>query len=145
MGGSGALLEACKEQAARLLTPGSFYFPGFVPSYQSTPYYLASDIAFYPSRYDTWARGINEAMLCMRPCLATDRVAATGGLVDGKENGLVVNCLDTRVFSDRLIAFFKLSSDVRAEMGAAARRRALQYSYRANVEALHQSVTECAT
>ena len=64
--GKGHETPAMMRAAEELLEPGTYHFAGFVPSKHTVPYYLASDLVIFPSRYETWARGVNEAMLCGR-------------------------------------------------------------------------------
>lgn len=142
MAGSGSLSADVKRAAEDSLEPGSFVFPGFLPSYETIPYYLACDVSFYPSRYDTWARGVNEAMLCGRPCLVTDRVAASGGLVDDGMTGMVVEGTDPNTMAHRLAEFAASSLSRRREMGEAARVAAWRYSYEENADTALRSILE---
>ena len=88
--GSGSMTEAMKTYAQQYLDPRAIHFAGFVSSAQTVAYYLASDLVLCTSRYETWARMVNEAMLCRRPCLVSRIVPAAGGLIVNNENGYVV-------------------------------------------------------
>lgn len=144
MAGSGSMTEQLKAFAEANLLPGSFSFPGFVSSKQSMRYYLASDLVMFPSRYDTWSRGVNEAMLARRPCVVSRVVPAAGGLVDDNVNGYVVDGLEPGPFVERICAFFSLTKAERDAMGEAGRTRALEFSYEAHADDLYRSLTEVA-
>lgn len=142
MAGSGAMSQELKAQAARDLPAGSFHFPGYVSSKQTMPFYLASTIVLFPSRYDTWSRGVNEAMLARRPCIVSRIVPAAGGLVDHEANGYVVDGLEPGPFVDRVLEFLDLPAEKRTQMGIAARERAQEFSYEAHKDDLYRSLTE---
>jgi glycosyltransferase involved in cell wall biosynthesis len=142
MAGSGALTAALKRAAAEKLAPGSFHFPGFVASKSTVPFYLASSIVVFPSRYDTWSRAVNEAMIARRPCLVSDRVPAAGGLVEDGQNGYVLTGLDPNDYAERIRQFLALPPERRREMGEAARTRALEFSYEAHIGDLRRSFLE---
>ncbi len=142
MAGSGAMTEELKAYAAANLAPGSYHFPGYVASKQTMPYYLAASLVLFPSRYDTWSRGVNEAMLARRPCIVSRVVPAAGGLVDDDENGYVIDGLEAGPFVERIEGFLALAPEGRAAMGEAARARALEYSYEAHKDDVYRSLTE---
>jgi glycosyltransferase involved in cell wall biosynthesis len=142
--GSGPMLDSGKHLATDLLAPGSFHFSGFIPSKSTVPYYLSADIVVFPSRYDTWARAVNEAMLCRRPCITSAFVAASGGLVDAEENGHVLGSLDADEWATTICHHLALSPDGRRDMGERARAKALEFSYEAHVDDLRRSFTDIA-
>lgn len=144
MAGSGAMTDELAAFAAQNLAAGSFHFPGYVSSKQTMPYYLASDLVMFPSRYDTWSRGVNEAMLARRPCIVSRVVPAAGGLVDDEVNGYVVDGLDPMAFAGRIAKFVAMPTERRRAMGESARARALQFSYEAHVDELRRSLTDVA-
>jgi glycosyltransferase involved in cell wall biosynthesis len=142
MAGSGPMMEGLKAEAEATLVPGSFSFPGYIPSFDTTPYYLAADLSVFPSRHETWGRAVNEAMLCGRAVLVTDRVAASGGLVEDGVTGLVSADLSPEHLARRVVEYFQSSAADRERLAAAARQRALDYSYEAWRESLLRSVTD---
>jgi len=142
--GSGPLIDDCISDAKEHLSPGSFHFAGFISSKATVPYYLASTLACFPSRYETWARAANEAMLCGRCCIVTDRVAAAGGLVEHGLNGYVIDRLEPTPFIERIEEYLALPAERRAEMGEAARTRAQYFSYEAHADELRRSFVETA-
>jgi glycosyltransferase involved in cell wall biosynthesis len=142
--GSGKCLPDLQKQAEQLLLPGSYAFAGFIPSSETTPYYLASSLVMFPSRYETWARAVNEAMLCRRPCLVTKAIAAAGGLVEDGDNGLVVDACDVQNIAAAIVGFFEEPASQRGTMGERARARAQEFSYEAHLDDLRQSIIETA-
>jgi glycosyltransferase involved in cell wall biosynthesis len=144
MAGSGQMTEGLKAYAEQHLAAGSYHFPGYVSSKSTVPYYLAADLVLFPSRYDTWSRGVNEAMLARRPCIVSRVVPAAGGLVEHGENGYVVDPLEPGLFVARIQEFLSLPPERRAEMGEAARTRAHYFSYEAHADELRRSFVETA-
>ena len=142
MAGSGLMTDECRAFAERHLRPGSFYFPGYVSSKSTVPIYLASDLVFFPSRYDTWSRGVNEAMLARRACIVSKIVPAAGGLVEHGKNGYVVEELEPSVFADSVDAWLSLSATERTTMSNNARERAKFFSYEAHADDLRRSFVE---
>lgn len=142
MAGSGAMTAELKHSAQEKLTPGSFHFPGFISSKSTVPFYLAATLVVFPSRYDTWSRAVNEAMIARRPCLVSDRVPAAGGLVEDGVNGYVVRGLVATDYADQINRHLALPPAERSRMGQAARARALEFSYEAHVEDLLHSLTD---
>ena len=132
--GSGSMTEEMKLAASQFIPPGCIHFAGFIPSLETVPYYLASDLVLCPSRYETWARMTNEAMLCGRPCLASRLVPACGGLIEHGVNGLVVDTPEPAALALAVREYFSLGADVRRSMGIAARRRAMDFAYELHVE-----------
>ncbi len=132
--GSGRMTDAMKATAHRCFEPGRIHFAGFVPSTQAVPYYLASDVVLCSSRYETWARMVNEAMLCRRPCVVSRVVAAAGGLIEDGVNGYVVESPEADLLSNAMTRHFALPVDERHKMGEAARRQAQFFAYEPNME-----------
>lgn len=144
MAGSGRMTDELKEFAKKHLQPGSYHFPGYVSSKETMPYYLASNLALFPSRYDTWSRGVNEAMLARRPCIVSRIVPAAGGLVEHGKNGFVVDGLEPGPFVDRIVEFLAQPKAQQRAMGEAARARAEYFSYEAQKDNLERSFRETA-
>jgi len=132
--GSGRMTDAMKATAHRCFEPGRIHFAGFVPSMQAVPYYLASDVVLCSSRYETWARMVNEAMLCRRPCVVSRVVAAAGGLIDDGINGYVVTRPEAGLFAEAIAKHFALPAMERQQMGEAARRQAQTFAYEPNMD-----------
>jgi len=142
--GSGAEAESLRDAAATLPAPDRVHFAGFCPSKQTTDYYLLSDVVLFTSRYETWARAVNEAMLCRRPCIVNIRIPASGGLVDDKLTGLVITGDGPAEYCGALEHFFGLSPLERLQIGEAARVRAMTFSYEAHLPELLDSTYAAA-
>lgn len=132
--GSGRMTDAMKAEVCRHVEPSRIHFAGFVPSLQTVPYYLACDVVLCSSRYETWARMINEAMLCRRPCVVSRVVPAAGGLIEDGVNGYVVESPEADLLSNAMTRHFALPVDERHKMGEAARRQAQFFAYEPNME-----------
>lgn len=127
--GSGSMTETMKDVASQYLDTNSIHFAGFVPSTQTVPYYLASDLVLCTSRYETWARMVNEAMLCRCPCLVSKIVPAAGGLINDGENGHVVHAPEVSQFVEAIQKHFAMSPQERQKMAEAAREKAKLFAY----------------
>lgn len=127
--GSGRETVAMKSVAADQLPKGSFHFSGFVPSLETPKYYLASDLVLCSSRYETWARMLNEAMLCRCPAVVSEVVPAAGDLVVDGETGYVVCRPDVELLSQAVARHFSKSLEARNQMNKAAQKKALEFSY----------------
>lgn len=132
--GAGRMTEEMRAYAKKYLPEGVCHFAGFVPSAHTTSYYLASDLVLCTSRYETWARMVNEAMLCRRPCLVSRIVPAAGGLIEKKVNGYVVDKFNVKSFVDAVEDHFRLPEEKRAAMGELARKKAEGFAYEPYVD-----------
>lgn len=140
--GSGQMIKFMTGFAEKHLPEQVVHFAGFVPSLQTVPYYLASDIVLCSSRYETWARMVNEAMLCGKPCVASTRVAATGGLILDSINGFVVKNLTPETFANKVLAYFNLPIEKKDTICQKARQQAMQFSYEANLGNVEKAVNQ---
>lgn len=131
--GSGSMTEEMEAYAQHHGFRQSVFFAGFVPSAETVPYYLASDLVVCTSRYETWARMVNEAMLCGKSCLINDAVAAAGGLVEDGVNGHVVRGLELDGYVQAITGHFAMDADQRARMSEEARTAARRFSYEENI------------
>lgn len=138
--GSGRMTEEMKQYAENFLKSDTYHFAGFIPSKQTVKYYLASDIVLFTSRYETWGRAINEAMLCRRGCVVNTITPACGGLVEHEQNGFVVNDLQPESFVAALKEYFYLPEEKQIQMKEAARTKALSLSYENHLSDLKASI-----
>lgn len=132
--GSGSMTDAMKASAQQHLDAKAIHFTGFVSSAQTVPYYLASDLVICTSRYETWGRMVNEAMLCRRPCLVSRIVPVVGGLVVDGENGYVVDAPEANQFVPVIHRYFALPMSERQIMGEAAREKAQTFAYEPHID-----------
>jgi len=133
--GNGLKMDETKSILDPLLDQGLVHFAGFVPSKQTVPYYLASDIVLFTSRYETWARSVNEAMLCKRPCIVNKIIPSAGGLVDDGITGYVVES-NVADYCNAIRRFSLLSLSGRNKLGDNARNSAEAFSYESNMESI---------
>lgn len=138
--GSGRETNSMKDYARSHLSPGSYHFTGFVPSMDMTSVYLASDIIVCTSRYETWARMVNEACLCQRPCITNTRVPSSGDLVVNGVSGWVVDGIGIDDYVRALRRHFMLSPDRRRRMGERARELASMYAYEPHMDSFLSAV-----
>jgi len=139
--GSGRMTEEMKQSAKQNLISGSYFFAGFCPSKETVKYYLASDAVLFTSRYETWARAVNEAMLCKKICVVNDHIPSAGGLVDNEKNGYVVpGTDDIEVYVSALKHYFLLPEQDRKAMAEQARLKACEFSYEKNLDELRKSI-----
>lgn len=131
--GSGTMTGQMKDFVQQHGLGESTHFAGFVPSAQTVPYYLAADVVLCTSRYETWARMINEAMLCGKPCIVNEMVAAAHDLVRDGTNGYIVEDIDPRLYADTAARYFSLGHGAQHAVAEAARKAAMDFSYERNI------------
>jgi glycosyltransferase involved in cell wall biosynthesis len=138
--GSGAMTGQLLRMAEKRLPKDAYHYAGYVSSSETAKYYFASDIVLFTSRYETWGRAINEAMLCGRPCIVNPRIAAAGGLVCDRSNGYVVRKPDLAHYVDALSVYDSLPDGQKGVLQRNAREKACFFSYERHREALIESV-----
>jgi len=122
--GNGSVLA---ELQAKLRETGSEHAVTFVqqvPLAQMPDYYRACDIFVLPSLYDNAPMTVIESMACGKPVVAT----AAGGAKEyalHEKCGLIVPPSDSEALAQALSKLV-LDDQLRAQMGAAARQRALE-------------------
>ena len=127
--GSGSMTEEMKVSARKYLKPECVHFAGFVPSLDTPAYYLASDLVLCSSRYETWARMLNEAMLCRCPAVISEIVPAAGDLVIHDQTGYVVKRPDPELLMTAVEQHFSKPESSRMAMRDAAHARAMEFAY----------------
>jgi glycosyltransferase involved in cell wall biosynthesis len=138
--GSGRENEAMKAFASAHLHENTWHFTGFVPSLEMMVMYLACDVVLCTSRYETWARMVNEACLNRRPCITNTRVAASGDLVINGVTGWVVNGRQVNDYVMALARHFDMPQEQRQCMSERARETALLYSYERHMDSFLHAV-----
>jgi glycosyltransferase involved in cell wall biosynthesis len=140
--GSGPEYESTKKLSARYGLDAYIRFAGFQASRFTVRFYVASDVVLFPSRYETWARSVNEAMLCKRPCLVNRSMAVADDLVLDGETGKVLSEPDSGSYVTALHEM--LDPAVRQRLGYMSRQRALEFSYEASLEVAVRCLRETA-
>lgn len=131
--GTGALQEQAQGFARQHSLPVTF--AGFLNQSEIASAYVASDALVLPSDYgETWGLVINEAMVCARPAIVSDRVGCGPDLVKPGESGEHFAFGDTEALAALLQRFAGEPGKLR-RMGEAARARVLAgYSAQRAVE-----------
>ena len=123
---------------------------GQVPWRELPGLYAAADVLVLPSIStrtftEPWGLVINEAMHQGTPVIASDAVGAVaGGLVRDGVNGLVFPAGDADALAERLRSLVG-DADLRARMGAAARRDVAPHTPRAWAEGVSRALAATGT
>ena len=135
--GEGEEIDLCREEARRLGVADRVRFLGRIPRAQVEELYREADLFLFPSFREPAGNVLYEAQRWGLPCIAADR-GGPAFIVDD-ENGIRVPVTDPETYPRDLAAAVRRLSDpdLRARMGAAARRRlAKEALWPAKAEAL---------
>jgi glycosyltransferase involved in cell wall biosynthesis len=89
--GSGTMLDAWKDKAAKLLTENKAHFTGFIDPLNLPEFYAASDLYVHPASIEPHSLAISEAIYMGCPLVISDKCGSYGeddDLQEGK-NGYV--------------------------------------------------------
>jgi D-inositol-3-phosphate glycosyltransferase len=117
-------------------------FLGSIPQERLKLYYNAADVCVLPSYYESFGFAALEAAACGRPVVASKVGGLTTVVKDG-ETGYLVNWRCPGPFVERLELLLN-SDDLRAQMGAAARRHAESLTWDATADRLIETYTRLA-
>ncbi|MHB8753365.1 MAG: glycosyltransferase [Candidatus Acidiferrales bacterium] len=137
--GDGLMRNALETEANRLGISDRTRFLGFVNQSALPQVYCGSDLLVLPSEYEPFGVVVNEAMLCGRGVIVSDRVGARFDLVQQNETGFVFPAGDV----DELAGILKhvLPNSVQISIiGERACKRMTQWSPRINIEATIQAI-----
>ena len=138
MAGDGPLRQECERFAIENRTP--VRFAGFLNQSQIASAYVASDVLALPSDGgETWGLVVNEAMVCGRACIVSDRVGCGPDLVISGETGLVFPLGDVECLAKLMTQCAEDKPGV-ARMGVCARHRMARYSTSVAVEGVLRAV-----
>jgi glycosyltransferase involved in cell wall biosynthesis len=138
MVGDGPLRAACEAYAGEHAVPVSF--AGFLNQSEMVKSYVAADALVLPSDGgETWGLVVNEAMVCGRPCIVSDKVGCGPDLVT-PETGAIYPLGDLARLSELMAGFAADPLRLRS-MGEAAAKKVAEYStdvaVRGVLEAVH--------
>lgn len=137
--GDGPLRGELERETRVLGLSGRVRVLGFVNQTGLPAVYCASDLLVLPSGYEPFGVAVNEAMLCGRPAVVSDRVGARSDLVQEGETGFTYPAGDVKALSEILKTL--LSDPARlARMGEAARHRMEQWSPEVYIQTFLQAV-----
>jgi glycosyltransferase involved in cell wall biosynthesis len=128
--GDGPRVERLRTQASELQLSERVNFPGWQSRQMLPNTYNQSNLFVYPSRHEGMPNAVLEAMASGLPVLAT-RIAGNEELVSA-ETGLLVPAEDSNALKTALTQLVP-NSNLRASMGAAARKRVEQQFSWANI------------
>lgn len=114
-----------KEELQKLM-PEAVY-TGFLGGEDLARAYASSDIFLFPSHTETFGNVTLEAMSCGLPCLVADAVGSKS-LVEHGVNGLLGEAENKADFTKKLGVIVS-DAELRKQMGAASRQKALQYEW----------------
>ncbi|MBZ5566484.1 MAG: glycosyltransferase family 4 protein [Acidobacteriia bacterium] len=117
-------------------------FAGFLNQSEMVKTYVAADALILSSATETWGLVVNEAMVCGRACIVSDKVGCGPDLIT-PETGAVYPLADVERLAALMSEFAADPARVRS-MGAAAAQKITEYStdvaVRGVLEAVHAVV-----
>ena len=102
---------------------------GWVPQRQLAEVFSAADVLVLPSRFDSFAMVVPEAMACGLPAIVSDRVGAREMITPG-QNGLIVPAADANALAQAMNELIGRQSEL-PRMAERARAAAEQYGWHA--------------
>ncbi len=133
--GTGPEESLLRLEAAALGVENRVRFVGLVAYDRLPEAYAAADVVVVPSSNEPWGLPVNEAMVCGRPVVASDRVGSAADLVRDGVTGVVYPCGDTTRLAAALDGIIG-DPQRAATMGRAARTRMDDWSPTANADAV---------
>ena len=115
------------EQQAKVITPGTVFFPGFVQREQLASYYALAEMFVFPTHTDPWGLVVNEAMACSLPVICTSVAGCVTDLVEDRWNGRVVTAHHLQQLVDAMEQLAN-NPELRSQMGEHSRERIARYS-----------------
>jgi glycosyltransferase involved in cell wall biosynthesis len=137
--GDGPLRAMLEQRSRDLGVADRVRFLGFVNQMALPGVYVASDLLVLPSDYEPFGLVVNEAMLCGRPVVVSDRVGARYDLICEGETGSVFPCGDVEALAKILQSLLSDRSQL-DRMGAAAKERMQAWTPELNVATFVRAV-----
>jgi glycosyltransferase involved in cell wall biosynthesis len=142
MVGDGPLRAECEALARARNAPISF--AGFLNQSEIAQAYVAGDALVLPSDAgETWGLVVNEAMLCGRPCLVSDRVGCAPDLIVSGKTGASFPTGNVRALVSLMARYAERPEELRT-MGDNAERSMARCSVQAAVDAVLLAVRSVA-
>jgi glycosyltransferase involved in cell wall biosynthesis len=132
--GDGYLKEGLMKRSAG---KSNVYFMSFQNQTIMPAVYRMGDVFIMPSLSETWGMGINEAMACGKPVIASEMMGCAADLVEENKTGIVFQLDDL----DKCVKYLRQVNGNRhllTEMGANARARVQSFSFSHIVESVAQ-------
>ena len=137
--GDGPLRPMLEQRSRDLGVASRVRFLGFVNQKGLPGVYVTSDFLVLPSDYEPFGLVVNEAMLCGRPVVVSDRVGARYDLICEGETGSIFPCGDVEALTKILQSLLRDRSQL-DRMGAAARERMQAWTPELNVATFVRAV-----
>jgi glycosyltransferase involved in cell wall biosynthesis len=137
--GDGPLRATLEQRSRDLGVTDRVRFLGFVNQMGLPGVYVASDLLVLPSDYEPFGLVVNEAMLCGRPVVVSDRIGARFDLIREGETGSVFPCGDVAALAETLRSLLSDRSKL-DQMGATAKERMQTWTPELNVETFVRAV-----
>jgi len=138
MVGDGPLRAGCEDFVRAHRSP--IRFTGFLNQSKIVAAYVASDLLVLPSDGgETWGLVVNEAMVCARPCIVSDRVGCGTDLVIPQETGALFPLGDIDALANSMVELAG-NPERMISMGIGARSRLTNYSVEAAVDGVMQAL-----
>lgn len=111
------LPQTCRSKLAVVLAGGTdaelqqiasydstiFHPLGFIPNEQILSLYTMANCFVLPTRSDTWALVVNEAVVAGCPVMVSKFAGSAGELIENDVSGLVIDPIDTKSFTEKLV------------------------------------------
>lgn len=139
--GSGPLENALRKIANDLKLQ-NVIFLGFKQDEDLMSYYFASDVYVLPTREDTWAMVINEAMQCGLPVVCSKYAGCVTDLVHDKITGLIIDPYDKKNFALTLNEIIS-NNEQRDKLKVEAQKRISKFSIKSSTNIFIQAIKSC--
>jgi glycosyltransferase involved in cell wall biosynthesis len=131
----GGVSRAALEKLARIVSPGTVVFTGFVEQEELAALYARAEALVFPTHSDPWGLVVNEAMACGLPIIATSVAGCVADLVEDRWNGWVVASRDVEALCAALQSL-AMDQALRRRMGINSQERIRRYSPEACAQGL---------
>jgi len=134
MVGDGPMMQELKQHVNDLHLQYKIIFTGLVNYSMLPSYYTASDVLVFCSEHEPYGLPVNEAMLCGKPVIVSDRIGARLDLVEEEKTGWIYRTGDVQQLSELLKKVIVYKTDGRLlKMGLAAKMKMQTWSSETNL------------